>query len=201
MTRSLLRYSITDWHQLPAAKSNNSAALHAKVVDLIQNEDITGLCISVYHDTMGTLFACLLHASGSAITPGPSGLPTELTTQEILDELYKFGFVIEYNQSEHLPSTQVEFLRSLLSLNYDKLRLLAVRNNETARTLLVAFNVETNPKWLDNTYVASEKEFTLATANGTAMNLTDATRHELNKWDWGWLTYVANIQDILDEQE
>ena len=193
-----LRYEITDWHQLPAARSNNSALLHARVVDLIQNDDITGLCISVYHDTMGTLFACLLNASGSAITPGPSGLPVELTTQQILDELLKFGFDITYEQDQHLPASQIAFLESLQALNFDKLRLLSVVDSSSAETYIVSFNADRNPNWLNNLYQASRREFELATANGSAINLSEATRREIDEWNWGWLTYVANIADILN---
>ena len=65
---------------------------------------------------------------------------------------------------------------------------------------VVAFNVEKNPKWLAYPYLASYKEFEDAVAkSGSAVNLTEAslTKH----FDWSWLDYVANIQDILNDNK
>ena len=200
-----LRYSITDWHQAPAAKSNNSDKLHIHVTDLITTE-ISGLCISVEHDELGTLFATLVNASGTDLTPDESELVFELPLETIIHILYTFGFIIEFDEKLHLPTSQIEFLRSLQGLNFDKLRVLNVRKQAgaeitTADWYVVAFNAQKNPNWLMNMYVASWKEFQDAISSGSAINLSDATNRDIHRWSWNWLNFVANISDILGNQQ
>ena len=182
-----LRYSITDWHQAPAAKSNNSDKLHIHVTDLITTE-ISGLCIRVEHDELGTLFATLVNASGTDLTPDESELVFELPLETIIHILYTFGFIIEFDEKLHLPTSQIEFLRSLQGLNFDKLRVLNVRKQAgaeitTADWYVVAFNAQKN------------------TSSGSAINLSDATNRDIHRWSWNWLNFVANISDILDNQQ
>ena len=64
---------------------------------------------------------------------------------------------------------------------------------------VVVFNVEQNPNWLAYPYEAPYKEWVNALSkSGSAVNITDISLTK--QFDWSWLNYVANIQDILDNQ-
>ena len=80
MNRGLppLRYNISDWHQLPGCKSNNSRELKLVVTDLIKNSVLEGVVIKVMHETFGVLFACTVGGSGNLLTTAKGlagGLP------------------------------------------------------------------------------------------------------------------------------
>ena len=197
-----LSYSISDWHQLTKdVKSNNSHLLHIGVVDLIQNNDIVGTRIYVSHETFGTLFSYVVNAKGNCISEVNDNIVYEFTTAQILAELSKYGFNIVYEQAEHLPDAQLNYLKEMLSLGFDKLRLLSVwsakHSEKQYKPYLVVFNVEQNPSWLNNGYVASETELLASLKNGSAVNISATVRR--NGWSWGWLDFVANIEDILAE--
>lgn len=198
-----LRYEITDWHQLSAAKSNNSRDLSIKVSDLINSKVLTGIRIRIEHSTYGTLFTYVVNAAGAIITEPSSGTVFTLSNDEILAELAKYGFFITFDEKLHLPPAQINFLQELLSLGYDKLRILNVYENRSlireAKTYIVVFNIKENPNWLDNDYAATTKEFTEALLNGSAVNISASDQS--HKWSWSWLDFVANIQDILDDNE
>ena len=189
-----LRYTITDWHQLRDVQSNNSRDLRIVVSDLIQNDILTGLKIQVTHNLYGALFACVLNAQGSIITPEQEII--EFPTERILQELAKYGFYVTYNQVDYLPADQLNFLYSLLALGYDKLRILNVCTKHTHFSYLVLFNVDKAPaSWLYNLHVATYAEYTKVLQNGGAVNITDNGK----RWSWEWLNFVANIEDILEQ--
>lgn len=196
-----LRYEITDWHQATEARSNNDSDLRIKVTDFINDSRLTGLRISVVHPNFGVLFTCVLNAQGSMITDINDNMSYELTTEQIIDSLAKYGFIIVYKQKSNLPSGQLEFLRTLLNLGFDKLRILKVYTVEFGEKLykpyIVVFNVLGNAEWLDINYAAPYNAFTESLAKGSAVNISATS--QANSWEWGWLDFVANIQDILDE--
>lgn len=195
-----LRYVITDWHQLKNAKSNNSRALSIKVADLLQSDILTGLRIQVYHDDYGPLYAVVLNAQGSIVTEINNNMVIEPTTEYILSELHKWGFIIEFEQALYLPQGQLDFLAELKDLGYDKLRMLNVWHIENGikqfKPYIVVFNVTQNPTWLNNGYAAAESELLGALKNGSAVNISATSK--ANIWSWGWLTFVADIDDILN---
>lgn len=205
MKRMPLRYNITSWDQLPQCLSNNSRNLKIDVSHFFNNDLLCGLRISVVHRAYGVLFSCVLGASGDLITSSnyydevEEPRAFELTPKQILDELYKFGFCIYYEQREHLSPGQIDYLITLKGLHYDKIRVLGVKDvkngTDVFSTKVVAFNSENHSQWLDNTYRASEKEFLRGLVDGTAINLTEIS--ETEKYCWTWLDYVANIDDIL----
>lgn len=197
-----LHYNITDWHQLVQVKSNNSRDLSIKVADIIQNDILQGLRIQVCHKTYGVLFVYILNARGSIVTNPSEGTPFELSTSEILSELAKWGFDVTYEVVKYLPQSQLAYLSTLLALNYDKLRVLGVRGNRnaealTAKPYLVVFNIEQNPDWINNSYIATQSEFDRALQEGSAINISNTGT--ANAWDWSWLNFVANIEDILSQ--
>ena len=198
---SELRYEISDWHQLVKAKSNNSDQLYITVGDIVQNDTLTGLRIQLQHRAFGTLFACVRNASGAIVTPPNSETSENISDDQIIAELAKYGFHIVYTYPQHLPSAQLEFLITLKALQFDKIRTLTVRSYkngvEVRNSFIVAFLADVNSKWLSNTYAPTKSEYMTALENGSAFNISQtATAHE---WDWSWLTFVANIDDILAE--
>ena len=193
-----LRYTITDWHQLSNCESNNSRDLFIRVSDIIQTGVLTGLKIQVCHTAFGALFACVLNAQGSIITPTDQNEVIEFTTDRILQELAKYGFLVTYNQVAYLPTDQLSFLYSLLALGYDKLRVINVRKSKTeAYKYLVVFDVDKAPLWLNNLHVASYNEYTSVLQRGGAVNITDKGK----RWHWEWLDFIANIEDILEQND
>lgn len=196
-----LTYSITDWHQLKNVKSNNSRYLHISVADLIQADILTGLRIQVKHEQYGPLFTCVLNAQGTIVTEVNDNITVEPTTEQILAELNKWGFEVQFDQKLNLPQGQLDFLSELRSLGYDKLRILPVYTmrfgKKEYKPYIIVFNVSTNPDWLVNTYGASEQEFLKALKEGSAVNISATSK--ANIWSWGWLDFVADIDDILNE--
>ena len=192
-----LRYEITDWHQLTQCQSNNSRDLRIMVSDIIRETILTGLRIQVVHNLYGPLFVCVINASGSLITVPTGSEQIEFTTERILQELAKYGFFVTYNQKSELPTDQLDFLNTIMGLGYDKLRLLNVKIDMlTAKTYLIVFDINKAPvTWLTNTYVSNLSEYTVVVRDGGAINITD----NASKWQWNWLDFIANISDILEE--
>lgn len=193
-----LRYKISSWKQLPKCRSNFSGELKLSVSNLIQDARLTGLRIELTHTTFGVLFACVIDAVGAIVDPTVE--PPELTPTQILTELAKFGFLIEYDPSAHLPASQISYLITLRGLHYDKLRILRVwrlvDNLEKADVYVVAFNSEANGNWLNNDYSPKRSEYLDALANGSAINISAISQSQ--RYNWSWLYgFVANIDDIL----
>lgn len=197
-----LRYEITDWHQLKNAKSNNSRELSIKVADLLHSDVLTGLRIQVYHEQYGPLYTCVLNAQGSIVTEINNNIVVEPSTEDILAELHKWGFIVEFDQKLNLPQGQLDFLSELKTLGYDKLRWLTVQTTKygvtNSKPYIIVFNVTNHADWLVNTYAASELEFLSALKDGSAVNISATSK--ANVWSWSWLWgYVMNIDDILNE--
>ncbi len=201
MTSLPLRYNISDWRQLKNVKSNNSRDLYILVTEFMQNDKLMGLRIQVLHKAFGILFACVLNAQGSIVSEFNDNLTVELTPKQILAELKKYGFFVTYDPRNHLPGNQLEYLMTLKGLGYDKLRILNVWNTENGvksfHWYVVAFNVKKNVEWINNGYSPSKKEFTESLKNGSSINISALSK--VNRWSWNWLDYVANIDDILED--
>lgn len=195
-----LRYNISNWLQLTECKSNNSTDLYITVKQVIDDGShrLSGIIIMVNHLQYGNLFTCLINSSGSLLTPDPiSGIIKEFSTDEICAELYKFGFDVTFHINQHLSGDQISFLMTVNDLGYNKLRRLYVQDKPDGRysEYIVVFNVEKCPKWIDLDFVCGKKPFVDALISSGAMNLTDL--RQTKGFDWTWLTYVANIEDII----
>ena len=196
-----LRYKISNWHQLNSCLSNTSQCLHANVSHIIDN-CLHGIKIYVEHDTLGILFCCVVHSSGPLLEESVTGRVFELTPGQILEELRKFGFLIEYDPTSNLPGDQLQFLSTLNYLGYDKLRILAVKRliGEEFDVYPVVFQSSKLSNWLNNGYSPSNKEFTDAIKQGHCYNLTSVS--ETKHYDWNWLYgWVGSIEDVLNNQE
>lgn len=204
MKRMPLRYNISSWNQLPGCLSNNSQQYHIHIGRFAEINHMEGLRITVEHEKYGIVFATLINATGDLISrdPDQSLLETpvskDLTTEQILQELYKFGFDITFDRRKNLPGLQIKYLMDIKELGFDKIRKLrvwkATSGEKLAKTEIVAFSSEANPMWLNAGYSASYIEFAEACANGSALNVTH--RPETREFNWDWLDYVANVDDI-----
>lgn len=200
-----LRYNISNWLQLSECRSNNSVDLYITVKQIIDDGShrLEGINILVNHIQYGTLFACLVDSKGTLLTPDPdSGIIKEFSTDEICKELYKFGFDVTFEINQHLSGEQISYLITLSGLNYDKLRRLAVYEYDSVGSkvfseYIVAFNVDGCSDWLDMNHVCRKRDFLEKLNKGVALNLTHVSQTE--QFDWTWLTYVANIDDIIED--
>lgn len=187
-----LRYNISDWHQAADCLSNNSDKLHISVSDFVQNESIQGTRITVSHEVLGLVFSYVVDPTGELI----SDVGPVLSTESILTELSRYGFLITFNQKAYLPAAQLRFLVTLQNLKFDKIRLLTVvRPSGDTATYVVAFKIKQNPTWISNKLSITAKEFTDSVTNGSAFNVSTVSESERFRWDW--LDYVADIEDIL----
>lgn len=198
-----LRYNISDWHKLSECKSNNSRLLSISVSDFINDKRLSGIRISIEHQYLGTLFAYVICAKGDIIDDIDGDYLPELSTKQLLTELAKYGFYITYNQKAHLSGTQLDYLMTLSGLGYDKLRILStysyINGIKQFSTKVVVFNVSKNPEWLNLAYSPSELELLAALNSGSAINISAISRSK--EFSWAWLDYVADIQDILEDNK
>lgn len=190
-------FIISDWYQLSRAWSSTSTKLRIAVSKIADRPALDATCIRVIHDDYGVVFAATVHAEGMILEEQPTGGIFYLTPDQILSELYKWGFNVEFSDRENLSADQLDYLETIKGLGFDKLRVLPVIKNTACTNHLVAFNVEQNPNWLAQTYRAYYNEFCTALENGTAIDLTNVS--ESKQFDWTWLDYVANIDDILQD--
>lgn len=203
MKKLPLRYRISSWRQLPQCMSNNSRELHISVTDFIQSDILEGLRIQIKHDKLGVLFACVLNSSGPLVSCAKCNTTYEFTPTQIISELEKYGFLIEYNPESNLSGDQLQYLMTLNELHYDKIRLMNVweygnTGVKNYKLQVVAFNSIVNPDWLNNGYACNKKEFTEALNNGSACNLTMIS--DTRKYNWSWLSgFVANIEDVIKD--
>ena len=200
LNRIPLRYSISNWHQLTECKSNNSRELHIEVTDFINDSRLGGIRITVSHETFGNLFTYVVSPYGSLVS-GLGNIEYELSTNEILAQLAKFGYLITFKESEHLSGEQITYLMTLQNLGYDKIRILGVwkiqNGVKTYQPKVVVFKILEHPDWLNAGYVARESEFLKALDDGSAINITNIS--EANRYEWSWLkeNWIAGIRDVI----
>lgn len=197
-----LQYKISSWRQLPNCLSNNSRELRIHVTDFFNNTELRGFRISLEHTSMGVLFCCVLQARGTLVTDEDEYGASELTPDEILKELRKYGFLITYEPIKGLSGNLIDYLITLDKLGYDKIRMLNVwhytSNGSTESvTKIVAFQANPLGNWLNNGYSPTEKEFLKALDDGTAINLTDTSRTKNFRWDWLYGN-VLSIEDVIE---
>ena len=204
MQKPPLRYKISSWRQLPQCMSNNSRELHISVTDFIQSEILEGLRIQIKHDKLGVLFACVLNSSGPLVSCAKCNAVYEFTPTQIISELEKYGFLVDYNPASNLSGDQLQYLMTLNALHYAKIRLMNVWDTDEITgaqkytVQVVAFISAVNPYWLNNGYSCSKKEFTECLNNGSACNLPMIS--ETKKYNWSWLSgFVANIEDVIKD--
>lgn len=150
----------------------------------------------------GTLFAAMIKGSGSIITTQDEqgqAIPF-LTTEEILKQLMKFGFYITYDVKSNLPSEILDFLTTIDNLGYDKITRIGVETWGSGGGKIVKPTVVVFKSCADNADLLvfdckiGIRKFNQKLRDNTVMNVTDEPNMQ-----WDWLTYMANISDLLDE--
>lgn len=199
-----LRYKIYNWEQLSECKSNNSRDLHIVVTHVLDDDDFSGLKISVVHPKYGTLFSHVIQCSGSLVTDDEeTGIPHEFSYDELIKELYKYGFDVEFSMRLKLPVSVVEYLMTIRSLKYEKLRIINVKeayydkDDVLEQYYIVAFMPHELSNWMNNLYMPSKTEFMDALVKGYACNVSKSP--EGKHLNWSWVDGVLNIDDILEE--
>lgn len=192
-----LRYRISQWEQAVKCKSNLSDKYSIHVSSIEYLPDITGKVIQVEHATAGTVFATMLDPKGERVDSAVNLHP--LSTKAILNNLAVFGFDIQYEPEASLPIEQKKYLQELLNLYMDKIRILYVFSDDNGsrayRPVLTAFSSVLLTDWLLNSYTCSRDEFDRICGSG------DAIRLDTRDFDWSWLTYVANIKDLIEKNQ
>lgn len=197
-----LRYSISSWRQLVDVKSNNDPRLKILIADFMHNNELRGFRISITHPDFGVLFSYVLDARGTFITQERythNRIP-DLSNELLLKELERYGFYVVYRPEKDLQGSQISYLMNLQKLCFDKIRILNVwsigeGDAKNYTSYVVGFQSDKLRDWLNMSYSPSIKDFKSALLDGTAINLTDISKTK--RFDWSWLTYAANIDDII----
>lgn len=194
-----LRYEISSWDQAPQCLSNNSEKLHIRISHFNNGQNFSGIRIAVDHDFYGILFSTVTQSDGEIITPIGDD---ELTTDQILSQLEKFGFLIEYAYNNRMTQEQIDYLKTVDELHFDKIRVLPVFDydrfgQKIVKTHIVVFMSAELPDWLDVNIGVSHKEFLNALDSGSALNLDGIS--ETKKFVWDWLTFVGTISEIIQD--
>lgn len=191
-----LRFKINDIHKLSQCKSNNSRCLSINVSDLLQNNILTGIRIELVHETLGVIFAYVVNANGSIVSE-LSDISNMISIDNVLYELKRYGFDIEYEESTKLDGRTLDLLFSLSKLGFDKIRVLQVMEGLCMKSYIIGFKSDAHPRWLNNLYVAYYNEYLSGLTDGTLIDISAITKDI----DWHWLNFVGNIDDILDSNK
>ena len=201
MINNPLRYEISDWFQLSECLSNNSPKFSIRVSKLL-GDKISGTLIEVKHALYGTLFATVVDSDGKLLsdTDDSGEVIHELSTEDILKQLARFGFYVKYEQEAFLPGSQLLVLMSIKTLGYLLLSQLCVKETKGSQSIVtpyvVAFNSDSHPKWLKFGYICDSDEYKKALADGTAVYVDTYYNSSLG-FSWDWLKFVASIDQIL----
>ena len=167
----------------------------------MDGKNLNGMVVSVSHPNYGVLFAAMIEGSGILITDvDEEGIDIPfLTTEEILRQLMKFGFYITYDVKDNLPIDVFVFLAKLEDLGYDKITRIAlesydVSGNKLWLPTIIVMKSEFNPDLLTFDCKVTKKAFQAKLSEASIINVT----HEPGMV-WDWVTYIANISDLLDE--
>ena len=201
-----LRYEIDSWDQITGCQSNNSSKLHL-TYDVALGRSLSGQIIRVEHDDYGCLFSYVVEASGVDVSCAPNGTVFELTTDELLMELEKYGFIVKFSKCLQISDAQYQLLMSSQLLGMSKIRIMYVNMTEKRnrfdddyerKPYLVMFKTDKLSMWLSNGKVCSKQEFEDALAKGYAVNLTEC-EGGLHGNDWSFLTdKVLNVSYITE---
>lgn len=123
-----------------------------------------------------------------------------MTTNEILKQIEKFGFIVKYDVKRNLPGEVIAFLSKLYTLGYDKITRIIVQTKDNEGklydrpTVIVMKTSEYNDDLLTFGCKVSQNRFNRKLDSNTVINVTEEPG-----MTWSWLKYMANISDLLDE--
>ena len=197
-----LRYQISNWKQLKHCLSNNSKHLHAYTETYLNNKNINGLKILVEDDRYGVLFAYCVDITGDIVTPYSSVIDS-FSTDLILTELKRFGFLITFIEEKSLSGNQIDLLMTLSHLNFDKLRIMNHYKYDSDgqkefTSDVILFNTDHLVDWINPGFACTDNEFDKAIKSGWALSVTNITDRDKKHYDWTFLyNKVMNIDDLL----
>ena len=208
MQDKLLRYEIDSWDEVPGCLSNNSKHLHL-TYDAVLDKRLTGGIVRVEHDRYGCLFSYLVNGSGPLLSVQEDGTLFELTAEQVLKELEKYGFLVSFAEKYVLDDDQFSLLSTIHDLGVAKVRIMYVneekkylntyKDSNVLKAYLVAFNAGGLPRWLSNTYTCNEDEFSDALRTGKAFNATNLKGGLQPPHNWSFLAdSVLNVTDLLE---
>jgi hypothetical protein len=192
------RYRINKWTQLNKIPSDNSSAVRIKVSEFCNSGILQGTNINITDPKRGTVFAYTINAQGTL----PNSEVSELSVEQILQELARWGFNVEFSPEFNLSEAQSRFIRSFLNMGCTHMR--AVNVKDIKGTFLIAFNVNDNRllryprnfprKLLDITYEFQRQEWNeLLTCGIIQVN----KQENYKQFSWNWLHFVADINDLV----
>lgn len=123
-----------------------------------------------------------------------------LTTEQILEQIAKFGFIVFYDLKSNLPDQVIAYLSELYNLGYDKITRILVqeRDNSAERVwrpkIIVMKTAEGNDDLLTFDCQISYAKFADKLAKNSIMNVTDEP-----DMVWDWVNHMYNLSDVLDE--
>lgn len=198
MNQQPLRYRISDWRQATECLSNNSRDLRIDIAQYIQNQSIKGLVVRVVHTMFGVLFAAMPYSSGIIVsdTDNEGHFIPCMSTQDILVQLARFGFDIEYTIKTCLKGDQLDYLMQLDRMGFDKVSKI-VLPSDVSNTRVVAFDSSKIDDWLTFGKRVSPAKYSSYLAHGSAIDITIPSIE--NDFMWDWLQSTMNITDILDD--
>lgn len=163
---------------------------------------LSGSRICVEHEDFGVLFAYLFDGDGDLLVHTSDYQPYyTMHIEELIKELYRWGFIVYYQPNKDLSSSQLEYLNTLQGLGFDKIRIAhvwkLVNGEKQFDVMVLAFQSGELGNWLNNNYDPSYDEVSSALMNGVAINLTDISK--TRNYNWDWLDFVGSIEDILND--
>ena len=123
-----------------------------------------------------------------------------LTTEQILGQLEKFGFIVKYDLKSNLPQQVISYLSQLYNLGYDKITRIGVRMKNKSvstyvrSTVIVFKSCPETMDFLEFNRVFNVNVFQEKLDANLVINVTDEPGMV-----WDWINYMANISDLLDE--
>lgn len=196
-----LHYRISDWSQVTECLSNNSNSLYLSYIKLKDINRLEGHVIQVNHTTLGTLFAAMIDGNGMLIdnqTESGYHLPF-MSTKDILTQVARFGFYIEYCEKKHLPDKTLVFLFNLMKLNYDRITKVLLQTTNRyeeiiwSPTILVFKSCSDNTDLITYGSKLSRAKYIEKVNKNTVLNVTA----EDIRWDW--VDSMYNLSDIVND--
>lgn len=202
---SPLRYTINDWNRLPECLSNNSQNLKIEVSKLLNNDRLKGLRIAVEDKDLGTLFATVLDAAGTIATIHDNNThhAYNMPKAVLLEELAKYGFDIQFSKLIGVTKQQIQTLKVLAELKFDKIRKVHVisygAHSNSYKSHVILFKADKHPELLEQNAIISYNYFAKGLSNGTICDISNLLGE--SRLSWYWLDFVGNIEDIIKEGE
>lgn len=122
-----------------------------------------------------------------------------LTTDQILKQIEKFGFLVYYNVKSNLPDATLDFLQSAMRLNYDKINRIMLQTTSNygetiwKPTVVIYKSVDMNVDLMKYGVKVLRSKYLEKVDAGTLINVNE------ENIDWDWVDSFYNLSDIMDE--